>query len=239
MSKDSILWGGDHTSRRQTVHMDSHLYTRFLLQSNMKRHFKTSIHLQKPRVSWYMWMPTLHATGAPGQQVFRKPNPAQPGIQDVARSYPSVIFSMMCFLLCAICCLLHGSCNMICSVWRLLLLFFFGLCILAVNCYLCFYFPTMLKRTITFIQRRMLGAWNTNGPPSLLCLASREGTPSAASASIVWSLENVCKITWKSYTEYTGYTNHYIYNTHIYIHIYIFTCISYLIESSLILCIES
>ena len=121
-------------------------------------------------------------------------------------------FSMICFLLCAICCLFHSSCNMICSVWRLLLLFFFGLCMLVVNCYLCFYFPTILKRTITFIQRRMLGAWNTNGPPSLLCLASREGTPSAASASIVWSLENVCKMTWKSYTEleYTGYINNHM-----------------------------
>lgn len=201
MSKDSILWAGDHTSRRQIVHMDSHLYTRFLLQSDMKHHFKT----KTPRVSWYyMWMPTLHATGAPGQQVFRKPNPAQPGILDVARSYPSVIFSMICCLLCTISCLFHGSCIMICSVWLLLLLFFFGLCMLAVNCYLCFYFPTILKRTVTFIQRRMLGAWNTNGPPSLLCLASREGTPSAASASIVWSLENVCKMTWTSNTEYTS-----------------------------------
>lgn len=147
-------------------------------------------------------------------------NPIQHN-QGFARSYPSVIFSLICFLLCAICCLLHGSCNMICSVWRLLLLFFFGLCILAVNCYLCFYFPTMLKRTITFTQRRMLGAWNTNGPPSLLCLASREGTPSAASASIVWSLENVCKMTWKSYRVYWihMYTV-YIHILYTYLHVY-------------------
>ena len=149
MSKDSILWAGDHTSRRQIVHMDSHLYTRFLLQSDMKHHFKT----KTLRVSWYY----IWANSECNWGTWSTSTPKTQSSTTRDSRCCSIIsfchFSMICFLLCAICCLFQSSCNMICSVWRLLLLFFFGLCMLAVNCYLCFYFPTILKRTITFIQR--------------------------------------------------------------------------------------